>query len=86
MAHSDQNLADQNLADQNLDYLEKAEAEKAESARVGKLVLLWLVGFFIVFATVDALFVYIATKTHTGEVVSTAGPAAKSKPVFEKPE
>lgn len=45
-------------------------SESEQSAKYGRKVLWVILGFFATFATVDALFVYMAAKTHTG-VVST---------------
>lgn len=39
-----------------------------EKKGTGKVVLFWLFGFFVTFATVDAFFVYIAVQTHAGVV------------------
>lgn len=55
-----------------------------ESKRAGRLVLIWLLAFFAVFATVDAIMIFIAVNSFSGEVVSSEGPSAKSKPVWKK--
>ena len=34
----------------------------------GKIVLIWVLGFFLTFMTVDAFFVYKALTTHVGTV------------------
>ena len=39
----------------------------------GKIVLIWIVGFFLTFMTVDAFFVYKALSTHIGTVELTNG-------------
>lgn len=38
----------------------------------GRRVLFYLIGFFVIFASVDAYFVYKAFSTHTGVVVENA--------------
>ena len=45
-------------------------SESQQSAIYGRKVLWVILGFFATFASVDAMFVYMAAKTHTG-VVST---------------
>lgn len=45
--------------------------------------LAWIIGFFLVFMAVDAVFIYIAVDTHTGEMASSKGESAKSKPKFK---
>ena len=45
------------------------EIETLESKKTGRLVLLALIGFFVVFASVDAFFVYKALKSNSGTVV-----------------
>ena len=42
--------------------------EHAQSKKTGRIVLFALIGFFIIFATVDAFFVYKALSTNTGLV------------------
>ena len=39
-----------------------------ESKKDGKIVLAWILGFFLTFIIVDAFFVYQAVSTHNGEV------------------
>lgn len=41
--------------------------------RDGRNVLIWIVGFFLTFMIVDAVFVYKAVTTHTGVVDQTDG-------------
>ena len=45
------------------------EAEALESKKTGRIVLFALIGFFVVFASVDAFFVYKALKSNSGTVV-----------------
>lgn len=45
------------------------EQESLESKKTGRLVLFSLIAFFIVFASVDAYFVYKAVSTNTGAIV-----------------
>jgi len=48
--------------------MENAEANK----KSGRKALFYLLGFFIIFASVDAFFVYKALSTHTGVVTENA--------------
>jgi nitrogen fixation protein FixH len=47
-------------------------SEKEESRKYGRKVLFLLLGFFAVFASVDAYFVYLAMKTKPGVVTENA--------------
>lgn len=48
------------------------ELEKEESKKTGRIFFIALVSFFVVFASVDAFFVYRAVKTHTGVITTNA--------------
>lgn len=50
----------------------ETQNQKAQSKKDGRIVLLCLVSFFVVFASVDAFFVYKAVSTHTGVVSENA--------------
>lgn len=43
-----------------------------ENKKAGHWLLAWLIGFFVVFASVDAYFVYTALSTHTGVVAENS--------------
>lgn len=47
--------------------------KKEESNKYGRKVLIWIVGFFLTFMSVDAFFVYKALTTHTGVVDQSHG-------------
>lgn len=46
--------------------------QRTESQIAGRQFLYWIVGFFLVFITVDAIFLYVASQTHTGVVTKNA--------------
>ncbi len=46
--------------------------DKELSKKTGRKVLMYLVLFFIIFASVDALFIYMAVSTHSGVVAENA--------------
>lgn len=72
-------------AESTMTGMEATDMEAVEKERKARRwFLTWILGFFFVFASVDAMFVYIAMQTHTGEVSSDKGEWAKSKPVFSK--
>ena len=48
------------------------ENEQTKNRKDGRIVLMALIAFFVVFASVDAYFVYKALSTHTGVVVEHA--------------
>lgn len=49
--------------------LSAEEINKLESKKIGRIVLITLLGFFLVVACVDAVFVYKALKSNSGLVV-----------------
>jgi len=44
-------------------------AQQAAHRKMGRRVLWALIAFFVVFASVDAYFIYVAVNSHSGEVV-----------------
>lgn len=50
---------------------QKSESQK-QTAKDGRKVLWYFLGFFAVFATVDAFFVYKALSTHSGVVAENS--------------
>lgn len=48
------------------------DSEQTQNRKDGRIVLMALIAFFVVFASVDAYFVYKALSTHTGVVVEHA--------------
>lgn len=52
--------------------LVRGRMDNDESKKEGRKVLFYLLGFFVVFASVDAFFVYKAVSTNTGVVAENA--------------
>jgi nitrogen fixation protein FixH len=52
--------------------MKDAQTLQQANTKAGRRALFYLLGFFVIFASVDAFFVYKALSTHTGVVAENA--------------